>query len=68
MKQGNAEIRRKQVKQISVFRAWWPLREFSRYVSRSMAFFCSETLEPKVYANGAIRIGKTGLETNFSAC
>ena len=32
MKQGNAAIRRKQVKQISVFRAWWPLREFSRYI------------------------------------
>ena len=32
MKQENAEIWRKQVKQISVFRAWWPLREISRYM------------------------------------
>ena len=39
MKQGNAAIQTKQVKQISVFRAWWPLRQFSRYVSWSMAFF-----------------------------
>ena len=30
MKQGNAAIWTKQVKQISVFRAWWPLREFCR--------------------------------------
>ena len=32
MKQGNAAIRRKQVKQISVFRTWWPLLKFSRYM------------------------------------
>ena len=32
MKQGNAAIRRKQVKQIPVFRAWWPPCEFCRYM------------------------------------
>ena len=32
MKQGNAAIRKKQVRQISVFRAWWPLCQFSTYM------------------------------------
>ena len=36
-------MQRKQVKQISVFRAWWPLREFSRHVSWSMAFFVQKS-------------------------
>ena len=56
MKQGNAAIRRKQVKQISVFRGRWPLCEFSRSVFLGVwpflfLFIKVSTHEPKVYTN-----------------
>ena len=55
MKQGNAAIQRKQVKQISVFRGWRPLCEFSRYMFLGVwpffLFIKVSTHEPKVYTN-----------------